>query len=704
MDRELPSSDRRPLAQAVRQFGRASGAAAGVIVAGALLVGCDDGGETPSTRFTEAPEVSLGQAIEGELSSASDVNLKDGSRQGSYWVCANKDADSSGVLYQLDAPFAADVTVFDDAGGWLGDAHSSSDQQVQLLLAPTDSCSLVVVSGRDMSAFGPWSLKPGKQPAEAEPAGEGEDTATLKDGQVIAGHLGQENTTYSFRLQEASRVELTLSGARGAALTLTGDNVSEKAARCADDQQTLETFLEPGNYEANLKPGQLAKEQVNTECEDSLVSVGDGFRLGLGVSDLSRGQRNSGPLRNGDRISGTLTEDAPSNEYTLEITEPTQVKLNLRSSDFDTILNVRGEQTDISIDDSGNSTDSMLDTVLMPGEYRIEATSYEDSGTYDIELATAPFDGEVQNSGELTPGQGLLGIAGGGEGNVYTLSLDQPSEVTIKLSSTAFDTMLYLEGNGISLNDDDGGGNTNSQLTSMLEPGEYRVTVDSYDGMASGMFRMETMVTPFNGEQQDSGELTADEVVRGKLSSSGSNHYEFTLGEPTEVTLDMRSNEFDALLGMTGPDIELRDDDSGGRTDARIHAVLAAGTYEVEASSYGGSGAFTLQLNTQPFDGEIRSNGEVRPGETVYGQLLPGGSLTYQLVVEETSDISIETQSDSVDTLLQLEGENISLQDDDSGSTELGSMIETQLEPGTYEVVVTGYEGVSGVVRVDVKG
>lgn len=73
-------------------------------------------------------------------------------------------------------------------------------------------------------------------------------------------------------------------------------------------------------------------------------------------------------------------------------------------------------------------------------------------------------------------------------------------------------------------------------------------------------------------------------------------------------------------------------------------------------------------------------------------------------MVEEAGVISIETQSDAVDTLLELEGEGVFFQDDDGGSTQLGSLIETRLEPGVYDVSVSGYGGGGGIVRIDVRG
>lgn|GEM_PF-1774435 len=664
----------------------------------ALLAGCD-GSDKGASRFVDAEEAVAGDAIVGELTSASSINLKDGTRFESRWVCSAQGGDGQGDLYRLEAPFAADLSVFDSAGNWLGDARSSEGAPAQLLIAPTESCSLVVVSGRDKAAFGPYSLEP-------EPRQEPQEGAELASGQTLAGSLGDEVTTYPLSVDEATQVSLLLSGARDGILALSGEGVAAKAARCADDQQTLTAFLDPGDYEVSLTPGQPLKKTVDTDCLDGLVSVGSGYRLTLVQSDPSTGERNDGPLRDGYRITGTLEDASSSNRYTLVIEDgPTQVDLALSSSDFDTILGISGNQTDISVDDSGAGTDSRFDSLLMPGEYSVEVSGYGgESGAYSVELSTAPFDGELQNDGELPVGETIHGIASSGASNVYTLSLDDASEVVIDLSSSSFDTQLYVEGNGVSLNDDDGGNNTDSRLTTLLERGEYRVEVGSYSGSPSGMFSLSATATPFDGEVSNSGELAPGQTIRGALSAGGSNRYVFTLAQPAEVSLAMNSSAFDTLLELSGAEVSQRDDDGGGDTNSLINAVLAAGTYQVNASSYSGSGAFSLRFDAEPFNGAIQNSGEVRPGDTLYGQLSAGGTLIYRLVVEEAGTITLESQSAIVDTLMELGGPGVSLQDDDGGSTELGSMIETHLERGTYEVTISGYGGGGGVVRLDVRG
>ncbi|HSM06709.1 MAG TPA: hypothetical protein VK858_18940, partial [Longimicrobiales bacterium] len=92
------------------------------------------------------------------------------------------------------------------------------------------------------------------------------------------------------------------------------------------------------------------------------------------------------------------------------------------------------------------------------------------------------------------------------------------------------------------------------------------------------------------------GSLTPDDFVSGDGSRVQAWQLELAAGAPVQI--DLRSEDFDALLHVLGPGLDggLRDDDGGGDLDSRICFVPAdAGTYTVVAGSLnGGDGAFTL--------------------------------------------------------------------------------------------------------------
>ena len=110
----------------------------------------------------------------------------------------------------------------------------------------------------------------------------------------------------------------------------------------------------------------------------------------------------------------------------------------------------------------------------------------------------------------------------------------------------------------------------------------------------------------------DLGTLTGRVTRRGTLGPdcvgsfgaedpSPARYYRFTLRQAGEVQIDLTSSAFDALLVLrqgtdfTGPQVAF-DDDGGDGLNARITSRLAAGTYTIEATSYGGEGAFRLTV------------------------------------------------------------------------------------------------------------
>ncbi len=550
-----------------------------------LLAGCAE----EETRFAAAPEATLGSDIAGELTSSSEINLSDGTRVAAHWLCGGADDASSLVRYALDAPFAARLSAFDEQGQWLGSVAGEPGGERPVLMASAEACTLVAVSGQDDGAFGPYRL-------EAEPVSFSTELET--DGALV-GRLEDGRAAYPLTLDAPAWIDLSLSGGADLSLRLVGDGVSRQARACAPGELRLEAYLDAGEYRVEVEQDDKAVEASGEACAPRLLGADGVHRLVAERKDLADGRRNAGPLRDGDRITGTL-ESGAGNAYTLRIDEPSNVALALRSSAFDTVLHVTGEGSELVDDDGGTGTDSRLQTVLMPGEYRVEVSGYgEADGEYALDVTLGAFDGELRNGGEVTPGESLGGnLVGAGTSNTYRFVIDEVSEVELALESGAFDPVLRLYGNGIDLSDDDGGGDRNSLITTVLEPGEYRLDVESYSG----------------------------------------------------------------------------------------------------------TGAYRLRTEQRAFEGRISNGGEVATGEVVYGQLSPGRSLTYRLVVEAAQDVVIETTSGAVDTILGLTGNGVSEQNDDAGDLGYGSRIHRYLEPGTYEIEVSAYESNGGRVRLAIGG
>ena len=74
-------------------------------------------------------------------------------------------------------------------------------------------------------------------------------------------------------------------------------------------------------------------------------------------------------------------------------------------------------------------------------------------------------------------------------------------------------------------------------------------------------------------------------------------YYGFTLANPRQVTITLRSTDFDAYLVLFSAAAQVieQDDDDGGGEDAQIVRTLAPGTYYIAANSFQvDTGGYTL--------------------------------------------------------------------------------------------------------------
>lgn len=542
-----------------------------------LLAGCAE----EQARFVSAPEATLGSDIAGELTSSSEINLSDGTRVAAHWLCGKADDDASSLVrYQLDAPFAARLSAFDEQGQWLGSVVGAPGGEPPVLMASAEACTLVAVSGRDDGAFGPYRLK-------AEPVSFANE---LETGRPLVGRLEEGRAAYSLTLDAPAWVDLSLSGGAALGMRLVGDGINRQASACAPGELQLDTYLDAGEYRVEVEEGGRGVEVSGEACEARLLGADGVHRLVVERKDLSDGRRNAGPLRDGDRITGTL-ESGTGNTYTLRIDEPSNASLALRSAAFDTVLSITGEGSELVDDDGGTGTDSRLQTVLMPGEYRVEVGGYgEASGEYALDVTLGAFDGELRSGGEVTLGESFDGnLVGAGASNTYRFAIDEVSEVELALESGAFDPVLRLYGNGIDIRDDDGGGGRNSLITTMLQPGEYRLDIESYSG--TGVYRLRTEQRAFEGRISNGGEVAVGEVVYGQLSPGRSLTYQLVVETAQDVVIESTSGGVDTVLGLTGNGVDELNDDAGDLGyGSRIHRYLEPGIYEVEVSAYGSNG------------------------------------------------------------------------------------------------------------------
>ncbi len=224
-------------------------------------------------------------------------------------------------------------------------------------------------------------------------------------------------------------------------------------------------------------------------------------------ADTAVGQTVTGQLAEGSGRSAIRGSSSYAQRHTFEGTGGQRVRILLSSEDFDAYLYLIGPTGDVLAynDDGGQNRDAAIThTLPVGGIYTIEVTSYGGGGTgrYTVYLTaaeTCPLArgslvvGDV-DSGALTAGdcrsdaRGLAYYA-----DYYTLRGAPGQRVWVSLSSSEFDTYLYVRGTEYTLlmRDDDGGEGWNSLLKFDLPAsGECVIEVTSYGENETGSYKL----------------------------------------------------------------------------------------------------------------------------------------------------------------------------------------------------------------------
>ncbi|MYC28514.1 MAG: S8 family serine peptidase [Chloroflexi bacterium] len=428
---------------------------------------------------------------------------------------------------------------------------------------------------------------------------------------------------------------------------------------------------------------------------------------------------------------------------------------------------------------AGDRRVSQIQKTLAPGMYTAEATTFSsrETGVFSLSISGV---GELPTTMPGTPGtpgseggtsdpcarsissdtsvdgQWIVGCqsqaSGRGYAQYYSFTLDQQAQVTINLDSST-DPYLYLrrgearEGEYLFKNDDHEGSRSVSQIVATLSAGTYTIEATTYDpgmtgsytltvsGLGEGSTTPPETGTPPETEVTDSCAATfgADGSVDGawvsgcqsqQRSGSYAKYYSFTLGQQSKVTIDLES-AVDPFLylrrgeAQSGSFLFKNDDHEEDRRLSKIVAILTAGTYTIEATTYtaGQSGNFTLTvsgLGAETTEPQPESEMEPVSTDSCGATFNGGGELKdewvsecqsqqrsgryakfYGITLDQRSQMTIDLES-SVDPFLYLRrgdarsGDFLYKNDDHEGDRGL-SRITAPLSSGTYTIEATTY-------------
>jgi uncharacterized protein YdeI (BOF family) len=345
---------------------------------------------------------------------------------------------------------------------------------------------------------------------------------------------------------------------------------------------------------------------------------------------FSQGSCSPGAITLPATVSGTLADGdctAPHRSgskadlYTFQGTASQQVTVTLRSTAFDAYLIVVGPTGAVLAqdDDSGGGSNAQIQgTLPTAGTYTIEATAYGSSerGAYTLTVASVPLCTSsaitlpATVNGTLADSDCTAPHRSGSKADLYTFQGTAGQQVTVTLSSTAFDAYLVIVGptGAVLAEDDDSGGDYNARIQGTLPTaGIYTIEATAYYSSGRGNYTVAASVSTTSSCSASA--ITLPATVNGTLadsdctaphrSGSKADLYTFQGTAGQQVTVTLRSTAFDAYLIVVGPTgaVLAQDDDSGGGSNAQIQGTLpTAGTYTIEATAYYSSdrGSYTL--------------------------------------------------------------------------------------------------------------
>ena len=217
-------------------------------------------------------------------------------------------------------------------------------------------------------------------------------------------------------------------------------------------------------------------------------------------------REENGSLGRGD---ATLDDGEYIDIYEFSGRPGQQIKIDLRSNDFDTYLILEDPNGDNEEnDDADDTTDSLIVTNLTEsGTYRVGVTSYEagETGAYQltIDQSDAPAgrprqnrDVETLTVGVTTDGELELGdqtLDAGEYQDTYVFDGLTGQSVRVEMTSNDFDTYVgLLTPAGDLIENDDFDGSTSRSVVDLdlTETGRYRVVATSYAAEETGRYRL----------------------------------------------------------------------------------------------------------------------------------------------------------------------------------------------------------------------
>ncbi|MGS2744414.1 hypothetical protein ACU6TU_12595 [Halomonas sp. LS-001] len=428
--------------------------------------------EALPSALTGLDRITLGESTRGEITSASELNGKDGSRFLRYVIRLDENVL---VELSLSGALRGVVTLYNDQMQLLKNAETVRHQINE------SGEYVVVISGADARSYGPFTID--SRLVELS------DSEALTMGTPMDSWLDSAAREVTLSIEDAGMYRIEMRAEEfDAYLELSGPNdyYREDDDSAGNLDASISDFLAPGDYTLIARSAFGDSSGLFTLSAEPRELPGDG--------EL----RNDGSIMPNDTLNGWFSgQDVV---YQLEIEEAGMYQIDMSSNDMDAYLTLEGPNGYYREDDDGaGNLNARIADFLAPGSYQLTARTAFGSGSGLFALEVKPRelsnDVELRNAGELIPGETLNGWYSG-EPLTYTFTLEESALVTLDMRSSDFDTYLELYSENVSYSDDDSAGGTDSRLSQSLLPGTYTVNARGFSASGSGLFELHMNTQP----------------------------------------------------------------------------------------------------------------------------------------------------------------------------------------------------------------
>ncbi|MEQ9032254.1 MAG: pre-peptidase C-terminal domain-containing protein [Aggregatilineales bacterium] len=715
----------------------------------------------PQTATSATRRIDFNEETSGSLQrGAAQTYTFEGERAQSVTISVNGDFDSTLTLLDSDGT----SLVFDD------DSGQGMNARINAFPLPADGTYTVRVGSFNDRGGGNYTLRlnsPTAAPAGNNNASSGASSNNLlTSGRAVNGTLvvGEQQDWY-ISPTTSQRITIDLSGDFDTYLRVLDDSGRELSF---DDDSGGGTDSRISNF--LLRSGGtfiIRVDSFNSQSGGDYILTATLSAPDARPTPASSSSTLSIPF--GATVNGQLVA-GQRGEWTFSGTAGQRVTIDL-SGDFDTYLYLLNSAGTIIAqdDDSGQGYASLINGFSLPsaGTFTIQAASFNDiyGGAYTLRLSNsaslAPTATPTRTPTSIPPAQqGSISVGGSVSGTLargtrqdWIFSGTAGQRVTITLTSTEFDTFLYLlDGSRTQVaQDDDGGGGTNSQIVNFSLPsaGTYVIRAGSYLDRGGGNYTLSLSAsvaptqtprpsnTPVSRTNtpapvSSGGTISSGSVVNSTLAFGQSALYSFNGQAGQSVTISMDGN-FDTylyLLNNNGTQLT-SNDDSNGTTNSQIFRFVLpyTGSYTIRAASFGDSGAgdYTLAFsagapavatNIPPTQAPIVPTATTIPptqpppptaiplpqpgigfGNTVNGAIGVGGATSWYFSGGGGQTVVITLSSAEFDTYLYLYDNatgGLIGQDDDGGGGTNSQLIMTLPANGVYRIEVRSYTDSGG--------